>query len=65
MDSLKEILDALNTDGGHIALAMFLLLLGLFCVARWQLAEGKDLFVFALGVLALAMKSTGKANGKQ
>lgn len=64
LHSLKEILDALNTDGGHIALALFLLFAGIFLIVRWQVAEGKELFIFAMGVLGMAMKSTGKANGK-
>lgn len=64
MHLFKEFIDAVNTDGGHIALALFLLFTGLFCLIHWQLAEGKELFVFALGVLGMAMKSTGKANGK-
>jgi len=45
-------------------LAVFLLFTGLFCLIRWQLAEGKELFVFAMGVLGMAMKSFGRANGK-
>lgn len=61
---LKDALDALNTDGGHIALSVFLLFVGLICLVHWKLAEGKELFVFSLGVLGMAMKSTGKANGK-
>lgn len=64
MKQLKDILDCINTDGGHIVLAVGLLFVGLFCLIHWQLAEGKELFVFALGVLGMAMKSTGKANGK-
>lgn len=64
MHSLKDILDAINTDGGHIVLAIGLLFVGLFCIGHWQMPEGKELFIFALGVLGMAMKSTGKANGK-
>lgn len=64
MKILKDLLDALNTDGGHQVLALFLLFTGLFLIVRWQIAEGKELFVFAMGVLGMAMKSTGKANGK-
>ena len=60
---LKDLLDALNTDGGTMVLAIFLLFSGLFFMVKFQLAEGKELFVFALGVLGMAMKSTGKANG--
>jgi hypothetical protein len=63
MHFFKEFLDALNTDGGHMVLALGLLLLGLVCVARWNIAEGKELFIFAMGVLGMAMKSSGKANG--
>lgn len=64
MHFLKDLLDCFNTDGGHMALAVFLLFVGLFLIVRWQVAEGKELFVFAMGVLGMAMKSTGKANGK-
>lgn len=64
MKTFKDIIDIVNTDGGHILLAVLLLLFGLFCLIHWQLAEGKELFVFAMGVLGMAMKSTGKANGK-
>lgn len=64
MKNLKDLVDLINTDGGHILLATLLLFIGLLCVAHWQIAEGKELFIFALGVLGMAMKSTGKANGK-
>lgn len=64
MHSLKEILDAVNTDGAHILLSLLLLFVGLFCIAYWKIPEGKELFIFAMGVLGMAMKSTGKANGK-
>lgn len=60
----KELLDALNTDGGHMLLAVILLFMGILLIARWQVAEGKELFIFATGVLGMAMKSTGKANGQ-
>ena len=63
MTTLKEFLDALNTDGGHILIALFLVFVGLFCLAFWKIPEGKELFLFAMGILGLAMKSTGKANG--
>lgn len=62
--SLKDLIDVINTDGGHIFLALFLLFAGLVCLVHWHLAEGKELFVFALGVLGMAMKSTGRANGQ-
>lgn len=65
MKTLKDIIDIVNTDGGHILLATALLFVGLFCQAHWQIAEGKELFIFALGVLGMAMKSTGRANGKE
>lgn len=61
--ALKELADAINTDGGHMFVALLMLVSGLFCLHRWQLPEGKELFIFALGVLSMAMKSTGKANG--
>ena len=64
MHFIKELLDAINTDGGHIVIAIGLLFVGLFVLIRWQVSEGKDLFMFAIGVLALAMKSSGKANGQ-
>ena len=64
MFTIKAFLDALNTDGGHISLAVILLFVSIFIMARWHLPEGKELFIFSLGVLGMAMKSTGKANGK-
>lgn len=64
MHSLKEIIDILNTDGGHISIALILLFVGLFCEGHWQMPAGKELFIFALGVLGMALKSTGKANGQ-
>lgn len=64
MGFVRDILDAINTDGGHIVLAILLLFVGLFCLVHWQLPEGKELFVFAMGILGMALKSTGKANGK-
>ena len=63
MHIIKEILDAVNTDGGHIVLALALLAVGLFVQIKWQAPEGKELFIFAMGVLGMAMKSSGKANG--
>lgn len=64
MKTLKDVLDAINTDGGHILIALILVGLGLFCSAFWKIPEGKELFLFAMGILGLAMKSTGRANGK-
>lgn len=64
MQVVKEFLDALNTDGGHILLALFLLGLGLLCLGYWKMDAGRELFLFAFGLLGKAMNSTGKANGK-
>ena len=61
LDNTKQLLDMLNTDGGHILIALILLATGIFCLMRWHLAEGKELFIFALGILGMALKSTGKA----
>lgn len=60
---IKEFLDMLNTDGGHIVTAIFLLLLGLVCLGIWKMDAGRELFLFAFGLLGKAMNSTGKANG--
>lgn len=64
MHALKDLLDMLNTDGGHIAIALLLVAVGLFCIVRWHVGEGKELFVAGLTTLTLAMKSFGRANGK-
>lgn len=63
MQRLKEFIDLFSADGTHIILSLFLLFSGLFCLKFWGIAEGKELFIFALGILARSMNPTGKANG--
>lgn len=63
LHTVKESLDMLNTDGGHILLSIFLIFSGVFIMAYLKIPEGKDLYLVSLGYLGLAMKSTGKANG--
>lgn len=64
MQTIKDLLDAMNTDGGHMMVALILLFSGLALLVVSGLPEGKELFIFAMGILAKAMVSTGKANGK-
>lgn len=61
--TIKDLLDMLNTDGGHIVLSLFLMAVGLFCMSRGVI-EGKELFLFSVAFLGRAMNSTGRANGK-
>lgn len=63
--AIKELLDALNTDPGHMILTFALLIIGLVVIGHFKMAsEGHELFILAIGLLGRAMNSTGKANGQ-
>lgn len=61
---ISNLLDLLQTDGGHIALALVLMFCGLFILGHYGIAVGKDLFIWALGVLGYALKNNGGAPPK-
>ena len=46
--------DALDTHGGHVVICLFLLAIGAIFI-KIGIAEGRDLIVFSMGVLARSM----------
>ena len=56
-------MDMLNTDGGHIIISIFMILIGTILVVQgWEML-GMGFITAFISVLTLVMKSTGKANG--
>jgi hypothetical protein len=61
MGYLRDLLGLLQAEGGHILIALILLLVGLHYIAAYHSGEGRDLFVWALAVMGYAMKQ-GKSS---
>jgi hypothetical protein len=62
----KELLDAMQSDGGHLFLALFLVFTGLGLIG-WgpaSVAEHAEaLYTAMVAILTYSMRGTGKANG--
>lgn len=60
---IKEMLDMLPTNGGHIVVCVFMILLGTILAVYGLNDISKEIVPAFIGALLLGMKSTGKANG--
>lgn len=66
MDSIhaiKDLVDIVDTPGGHIIICMIVGLLGAVAAIGGYMEVGKELMAF-LATMAYAMRGTVKANGK-
>ena len=64
MSLWKELLDSLDTSGGHIFVLSVASMVLLFSGHFFQMETASQHTELFLGALLLALKGTGKANGK-
>lgn len=61
--ALKDLVDIVDTPGGHILVCMMVGLLGAIAAIFGYMEVGKEMMAF-LATMAYAMRGTVKANGK-